>query len=155
MGTQSRSQQLARAVRGRTASQKYLLLLYCWLPMDPVAVPAPAPPFSEEQLAWLQAVTGRPLVILTVSDGIPHASGGTLPPLSATPTTPAMPGEQEIGVVTIAGNQLSLPYSTSPHSWEVRATLGPVGVVSQLQTQGNDINCRGRKIQYRGSYPVD
>ena len=89
--------------------------------MDPVVVPAPAPPFSEEQLAWLQAATGRPLVIPTVSDGVPHASGGTLPPLSATPTTPAMPGEQEIGVVTIAGNQLSLPYSTSPpsppHSW--------------------------------------
>ena len=100
--------------------------------MDPVAVPAPAPPFSEEQLAWLQAATGRPLVIPTVSDGVPHASGGTLPPLSVMPTTPAMPGEQEIGVVTIAGNQLSPPHSWGGHRGQghARASRGSESVAN-------------------------
>ena len=77
-----------------------------------------APPFSEEQLVWLQAVTGLPLVILMVSVEGPHASGETLPPCSTTPTMTVMPGEQDIRVLTIVGNCSPLPYcSTSSPLW--------------------------------------
>ena len=115
----------------------------------PVAVPTTAPPFSEEQLVWLRAVTGRPLAIPTVSIEGPHASGETLPPCSTTPTPTVMPGEQDIRVLTIVGNWSPLPYcsTSSPYhiaaGMEVRAMLRPAGIV---KPKGNVVNSRGREI---------